>query len=271
MKICLLTERSYPYVVGGVSSWVQMLMEGLPEHEFLICSIGAEAKDRGKYKYKFPENCVGIREEFLDDILSSRASCMKEGSLSPSEKEALYDLVTGDKEIPFIDLVEIFHYGRKTSSPLDIFMSSDFFDIIQRVYEEKYCYLPFTDFFWTLRSMFLPLFYLLQQDLPEADVYHSVSTGYCGIIGGMAATVCRKPFMITEHVTCSREREEEIIKSDWVKGDFKTLWIRYFYRLARLAYEMADHVYTLFECHAEVERSLGAYREIYEKEGKVIR
>ena len=34
MRICLLTEGSYPYVVGGVSSWVQMLMEGLPEYEF---------------------------------------------------------------------------------------------------------------------------------------------------------------------------------------------------------------------------------------------
>ena len=42
MRICLLTEGSYPYVVGGVSSWVQMLMEGLPEYEFVVYSIGAE-------------------------------------------------------------------------------------------------------------------------------------------------------------------------------------------------------------------------------------
>ena len=46
MRICLLTEGSYTYVVGGVSSWVQMLMEGLPEYEFFIYSIGAEAKER---------------------------------------------------------------------------------------------------------------------------------------------------------------------------------------------------------------------------------
>lgn len=36
MRICLLVEGSYPYVVGGVSSWVQMLIEGLPEHEFVV-------------------------------------------------------------------------------------------------------------------------------------------------------------------------------------------------------------------------------------------
>ena len=36
MRICLLAEGCYPYVVGGVYSWVQMLMEGCPEHEFFI-------------------------------------------------------------------------------------------------------------------------------------------------------------------------------------------------------------------------------------------
>ena len=52
MRICLLCEGSYPYVVGGVSSWVQMLMTGMPEHEFVLYCIGAEEKDRGNYKYK---------------------------------------------------------------------------------------------------------------------------------------------------------------------------------------------------------------------------
>ena len=46
------------------------------------------------------------------------------------------------------------------------------------------------------------------------------------------------------------EREAEIIKSDWAKGDFKSIWIRYFYHLAQLAYASADHVYTLFEHNA---------------------
>ena len=257
MRICLLTEGSYPYVVGGVSSWIQMLIDGMREHEFFIYSIGAEAKDRGNFRYKFPPNVCGIQEEFLDDILHLQTTGLKENLLTDAERETLYDLVTGEKPIPLQELVGIFHLGRHKRGMLDIFMSSDFFDIIQRVYVERYRYLPFTDFFWTLRSMLLPLFYLLQQDLPEADVYHSVATGYCGVIGGMAATVYKKPFMITEHGIYSREREAEIIKSDWAKGDFKSVWIQYFYSLARLSYDTADHVYTLFEHNAEIERDLG--------------
>ena len=257
MRICLLTEGSYPYVVGGVSSWCQMLIQGLPEHEFLVYSIGAESRDRGKFRYQLPDNMIGIQEEFLDDILGQKSQGMKEDILTAPEKKVLYGLVVGDQPIRIRDLVPIFRDRRRFQSPLDIFMSSDFFQVIQQVYEERYAYLPFTDFFWTLRSMLIPLFFLLQQELPEADVYHSVATGYCGVIGAMAAEIYQKPFLITEHGIYSREREVEIIKSDWAKGDFKSVWIQYFYNLAKLSYQTADHVYTLFEHNAEIERSLG--------------
>lgn len=256
MRICLLTEGSYPYVVGGVSSWVQMLMEGLPEYEFFIYSIGAEAKDRGNYKYRFPENCKGIQEVFLDEILRLPSSGMRTHALTAEERETLHALVQGEAPLELPGLARVLR-RREWKSPLDLFMTSDFFDVIARVYRERYSYLPFTDYFWTLRSMLLPLFFLLSQPLPEADVYHSVATGYCGVLGGMAALLYRKPFMITEHGIYSREREAEIIKSDWAKGDFKSIWIRYFYHLAQLAYASADHVYTLFEHNARIEAELG--------------
>ena len=256
MRICLLTEGSYPYVVGGVSSWVQMLMEGLPEYEFFIYSIGAEAKDRGHYQYRFPENCKGIQEVFLDEILRLPSSGMRAEALSSEERETLFALVSGEEPLGLPALARILR-RRDWKSPLDLFMTSDFFDVIARVYRERYSYLPFTDYFWTLRSMLLPLFFLLRQPLPEADVYHSVATGYCGAVGGMAALLYGKPFMITEHGIYSREREAEIIKSDWAKGDFKSIWIRYFYHLAQLAYVSADHVYTLFEHNAKIEAELG--------------
>ena len=260
MRICLLAEGSYPYVVGGVSSWVQMLMEGLPEHEFVIYAIGAEQKDRGHYKYKLPPNCAGVTEVFLDEILALPSRGMREHVLTAAEQETLYDLIEGQKPLSLPDLLAIFRQ-KKWQSPLDIFMASEFFDLIERVYREKFAYLPFTDYFWTMRSMLLPLFFLLQQPLPQADLYHSVATGYGGVLGGAAATVYQKPFLITEHGIYSREREAEIIKSDWAKGDFKSVWIDYFYRLARVAYDAADRVVTLFSHNAEIEQELGCAKE----------
>lgn len=260
MRICLLTEGSYPYIVGGVSSWVQMLIEGFPEHEFVLYSIGAEQKDRGHFRYKRPKNLVAIQEVFLDEILALRSPAMRMHTLQPAEKVCLQELVMGDNPIRLHELIAIFR-GRRKKDPLEIFMSADFFDVIEEVYQKKYSYLPFTDFFWTMRSMLLPLFYLLQQELPEADAYHSVATGYCGILGGIAAELYKKPFLITEHGIYSREREAEIIKCQWAKGDFKSVWIQYFYNLAHLAYEKASQVFTLFEKNAQTEMELGCAPE----------
>lgn len=63
----------------------------------------------------------------------------------------------------------------------DFFMREAFFNSVLQVYREKYDALLFTEFFWTIRSMLLPLFFIAAMDLPQADLYHNVSTGYAGI------------------------------------------------------------------------------------------
>jgi hypothetical protein len=70
-----------------------MLIQGLPQHEFVIYSIGAEAKDRGAFKYKFPPNVKGVQEEFLDEILNQYSNNMQENILTAEEREAIYDKI----------------------------------------------------------------------------------------------------------------------------------------------------------------------------------
>ena len=41
MKVCLIVEGAYPYVNGGVSSWMQGLMLAMPDVEFVVQSIAA--------------------------------------------------------------------------------------------------------------------------------------------------------------------------------------------------------------------------------------
>lgn len=36
MQVCLICEGSYPYVPGGVSSWVQMLCSQFQDVEFVV-------------------------------------------------------------------------------------------------------------------------------------------------------------------------------------------------------------------------------------------
>ncbi|MDQ0202900.1 GT4 family glycosyltransferase PelF [Pectinatus haikarae] len=257
MKICILTEGNYPYVVGGVSAWIHMLIQGMPEHQFIIYSIGAEEKDRGKFKYQLPDNVIKVQETFLDSILHLKAPTKVRAKLSDEQKKSLQELLKGVNKFDFKMLLSIFRQTKKKYTFMEIFMCQDFYDIVMTVYKNKFPYLPFTDYFWTIRSMLLPLFYLLQEDYPKADLYHSVAAGYCGVIGAMASLLENKPFLLTEHGIYSREREEEILKCSWAEGDFKKVWIKYFYALSNLSYEHADTVTTLSEGNLNVELALG--------------
>jgi glycosyltransferase involved in cell wall biosynthesis len=71
----------------------------------------------------------------------------------------------------------------------------------------------------------------------------------------MAAHITGKPLLLTEHGIYTREREEEIIRSNWVAQAFKAHWIKFFYMLSDLIYEKAFRVTSLFTraMHTQIE------------------
>lgn len=92
MRICLVLEGSYPYVYGGVSTWMHSCIRSMPEHEFVLWVIGANAKDRGRFVYALPPNVVEVHEVFLDDALRLRGEA-KPQPFTEEEQAALEELV----------------------------------------------------------------------------------------------------------------------------------------------------------------------------------
>ena len=70
-----------------------------------------------------------------------------------------------------------------------------------------------------------------------------------------------KPMILSEHGIYTREREEDIIRANWVKGDFKELWIDFFKKISTVAYQQADVVTTLFGINRELQIELGCPEE----------
>ena len=93
MKICLIAEGSYPYVSGGVSSWIQQLMTNMPEHEFTIIALSADSTKELSYKYEPPENLVEVYDVFMDQLLNSKGSWNKNITISAKEVELIGDLL----------------------------------------------------------------------------------------------------------------------------------------------------------------------------------
>ena len=94
--------------------------------------------------------------------------------------------------------------------------------------------------------MLLPVFYLLGQEVPQADVYHAISTGYSGILALLGQYRYDRPILLTEHGIYTREREEEIIRSNWVLPSMKDHWIKFFYMLSDIIYSRAQIISSLF-------------------------
>jgi glycosyltransferase involved in cell wall biosynthesis len=256
MKICIIAEGSYPYITGGVSSWIHSIITRMPEHQFVIYAIGAYSKQKGQYKYKLPENIVEVKEIFLDAYMFEDGEWGQRFRLTNSKKKDIRALLGGEGNVDWNNIFNLLR-SKKFQKVADFLSSKDYFDILEDLCRSDFNLVPFTEMFWTVRSMILPLFLTIRHEVPQADLYHSVSTGYAGVIGALAKHVHDKPFILTEHGIYSREREEEIIKADWVKGYFKDLWIEYFYRLSSCAYESADRVITLFGRNKEIEIELG--------------
>ncbi len=256
MKICMIAEGCYPYVAGGVSSWVQMLIKGMPEHEFCICTIAANMEQKGKFKYELPSNVVEVKENFLDEFLDAGTAKKIKYRLLPEEKQAVLDLITKDS-VNWEVLFSMFAVDGKYH--INDFLSSEaFLEIMTEACQTKFRCTPFLKVFWTIRSMLLPIFNVLSCAVPEADIYHSVSTGYAGILGACFKYKTGKPYIVTEHGIYVREREEEIIKADWVDVHFKHTWIDFFAGMARIAYDKADRIISLFQGAKELQIIAGA-------------
>lgn len=254
MKVCLISEGCYPYVHGGVSNWIQMIINHFPQITFSVLSISAGREDAKELKYEIPGNVEQIKDIFLNEPEKNKKA--KRLRLTKKDHQTLSDMVLDDMSgMGWTDAVQFLsdYRGRRE----DLLMSGDFYEIAVRLYQQKHSRMPFADFLWTVRSIYMPLFGAIIDDFPKADLYHSVSTGYAGVLGAIAKNLFGKPFILTEHGIYTREREEEIIKSDWVKGIFKDIWIQQFYNLSKIAYHSADKVITLFEDSRDIEIELG--------------
>lgn len=256
MKVCMILEGSYPYVNGGVSSWMHQYIQAMPDVEFVLWCIGAKASSKDKFKYQLPENVVEVHQVFLDDALKMSVNSQKKRKhkMNEQEVEELRHLLCGNKT----NWDVLFNLCRKENfCPVDLLQSQKFLNVLMDLCRTKYQYMSFAEYFHTMRSMLLPELYLLTTEIPEADVYHSTATGYSGLLGSIASWKNKKPFIVTEHGIYTREREEELLRAKWIPAGFKQQWIELFYQFSHCAYDYATKVTALFGRANIIQADLG--------------
>lgn len=258
MRICLVLEGCYPYVNGGVSTWMHQYITEMPQHEFVLWVIAAKREDKDKFVYQLPSNVTEVHQVFLDDALRLKGDGVIDHTFTPAETRALEELIGSGS--PDWDLLFSMYQVRRID-PMAYLKSEAFLREFEESLERHYPYIAYADAFHSTRSRLLPVLYLLGVDVPKADCYHAICTGYGGLLACLGAHLYKKPLLLTEHGIYTREREEEIIGAQWVGKAFKQHWIRFFYMLSSLIYTRAWRVTSLYRGAMEMQIDMGAARE----------
>jgi len=271
--VCLILEGTYPYFPGGVSSWVRNLIKGLPHIRFSLLHLAPFENALREFEFSLPDNVVNLSEVYLQE---RKVETRSGRGLDEKVQEELKEFLHAPEENrwdKFDKLIDCLH-GDKYRKLLDqaFLFSPQAWDFLVDIYKEK---MPgetsFVDFFWTYRSIVLPLLQLFKADIPPAGVYHTISTGYAGFLGVLAHKRTGKPLLLTEHGIYHEERRIEIASADWVYTretdslwaeplgiSLKDIWIGFFNTLSKLTYEYSERVVTLYEDNRRLQLEMGA-------------
>lgn len=260
LKVCMILEGCYPYVFGGVSSWTHHYIQSFPDTEFALWCIGADSSSRGKFKYTLPDNVTEVEEVFLNDALKLQGEVRKTKKLklTDTEKQEIVRLIT-HQDPDFEVLFELFQ--NRQMNPTTLLMSDEFLRLLIEECGKRYPFIPFANYFYNVRSMLLPDMYLMTGKIPDADLYHCTATGYSGILGSMGKWKNHVPLVVTEHGIYTREREEELIRADWVPSYMRQQWVDLFYSFSGCAYQHADKITSLFRGASQIQEDIGAPKE----------
>ena len=83
--------------------------------------------------------------------------------------------------------------------PMSYLKSEAFLRAFEESLEKHYPYIAYADAFHSTRSRLLPVLYLLSTEVPKADCYHAICTGYGGLLASLGAYLYQKPLLLTEH------------------------------------------------------------------------
>lgn len=276
--ICLVLEGTYPYVAGGVSTWVAQILEGMPDLKFGILYLGPSRHTPRNLKYTLPTNVVGINEVFVHDFPKVMPKHRVKSYLSNSDWQEIEDfqnkLMTGEP-IDLLRTRDILLKLKSSEHFLQEFVySKRSWEAACSIYEESF---PddasFIDFFWTYRFINLPILQLLRSDVFDASVYHSACTGYAGTLAAMFSQVMQAPLLISEHGIYTRERRIDIFDAEWITGDdnenlsldmsrrsnaYKDWWGNFFLSLSRTTYNSSSQIYSLFAANRRDQIADGA-------------
>jgi glycosyltransferase involved in cell wall biosynthesis len=270
IDVLIIGEGTYPYIQGGVSSWINQLINKMPDIKFGVIFLGTREEDYEGMKYKLPDNLVFLSTTYLFDF----KTFPDYDEINVRNKEVIKDLQVFFSENYNSKIIENLNYeffiNKLTLK--EFLYAKDIFYWIEDFFIEHDDNVSFIDFFWTVRNILIPLWKISElKELLEnrkIGLIHSPSTGYAGVCGVMIKKEFKRPYIVTEHGIYTRERKLDILNSSFEDTSsllfgssgvniIQKLWINFFMNMGKVVYDVADRVYALFERARQIQIEFG--------------
>ena len=268
--ICLVLEGAYPYIAGGVSSWVHDLIKAQSHLTFLVVALSADHSPK-TLRFQLPSNVVRLIEIPLRQGEHRLAGGRPVERMIADIEPPLARLLSRGHFTDFGDVLAALHRRPREATRAALMNSEAAFDMLHRMYESTVPGSSFLNYFWSWRSLVGGLFSVLLAELPRARVYHTISTGYAGLMMARAVLETGRPGLLTEHGIYTNERRVEIAMADWLadkipdslnidarRKDLRDVWIDAFMGYSSACYEACHKIITLYSGNQVLQRRDGA-------------
>lgn len=268
--VCLIVEGCYPYVPGGVSAWIDWLMRTQSDKTYSVVALWPRPTTQ-KPRYQLPPNVTRLDHVYLQDFGARPVVSLPTRVDMHDLAQALSGLTTVGGAAPLADVVARIDQLRRIVPLPVVFNSPLAWQLVNDMYGAEMPYGSFLHYFWAWRALLGGLFAVLEFPLPNAKVYHTISTGYAGVLAARCGLETGRPVVLTEHGIYTNERRIELLMADWVadtvdKGhaladprfDLRDMWVRAFEAYARTCYEGCTEVVTLYADNQRLQKALGA-------------
>lgn len=266
--VCLIVEGGYPYVLGGVASWMDAQIRASPNLRYHVITISISSQPRVK-KYTIADNVAGITDVIIDDCPRGRSPSWRDTGAIRHAVRLMSASLSGTPGGSFVELVDLVRRtGFGQAALLD---SKAAWTATEEIYREILPDGSFIDFFWSWRFFASSLLAVINTPLPEVRVFHAAATGFAGLVGSYAKHVTGRPLAVTEHGIYTNERRIDLGVAQWIydsgSGGFsvadrpiqlRDVWLSAFTGFSRIAYDIADVLTTQYGANQYYQRADGA-------------
>jgi glycosyltransferase involved in cell wall biosynthesis len=275
VDIALILESSYPFILGGVSSWVHRIIENFPQFSFALIFLGGAPENyKEGIRYPIPNNVLHFQVHYLFD--EDEPPPPTKNVKGNEEEFGILKKMHDSFKCPSAEkLQKIGDISKILNDPSGVsyeqFLYSKLsWDYIKEEYTKQCEDSSFIDYFWTVKNIHKPLWKLasILNHFPKAKVVHTVSTGYAGLLGFFIHQHYKYPLVLTEHGIYTKERKIDVFLNQVFRDDpdraltetsyLRNLWDRYFKTLAQLTYTVADPIVSLFKHAHQIQLEEGA-------------